>query len=216
MRGVDTDTLAGIRFETEEGVIFVFHGHQATVFFERFNALSGFTLRYVANTLHIPNFSVAYDSRKKYLTERRVYEFSASRTIVSLIGHTHRPLFESLSKADTLRYRIEDLCRRYPSAPDPEKAAIAADIRCCRRELSRIAAKRGWSEAHGSLYGDGLCIPCLFNAGCAIGKRGITALEIADGIINLVQWSAAGEHPRRSVLKQDRLDYIFSRIRLLA
>jgi hypothetical protein len=48
-----------------------------------------------------------------------VYGFSSRRKIVSIIGHIHRPLFESLSKIDTLKYRIEQLCRHYPLASPP-------------------------------------------------------------------------------------------------
>jgi hypothetical protein len=31
-------------------------------------------------------------------------------------------------------------------------------------------------------------VPCLFNSGCAVGKRGFTALEIEDERIALVHW----------------------------
>ena len=76
--------------------------------------------------------------------------------------------------------------------------------------------------------------PCLFNSGCAVGKRGVTAIEIADGEIALVHWfdRTRGERHMsedgrpaqrlgvadyyRAVLKQDRLQYVFTRIRLLA
>ena len=71
--------LDAVCFTFEGETIFLFHGHQATIFFERFNGVSGFFLRHVANTLHIPNVPVMYESRKKYLTENRVYSFSSSR-----------------------------------------------------------------------------------------------------------------------------------------
>lgn len=77
-------------------------------------------------------------------------------------------------------------------------------------------------------------MPCVFNSGCATGKRGITALEIADGRVALVFWfdkarttkyfNFNGYLPERLEdtsffrvpLKEDNLDYIFSRIKLLA
>jgi hypothetical protein len=79
-----------------------------------------------------------------------------------------------------------------------------------------------------------LLVPCLFNSGCCIGKRGITAIELRDGEIALVHWfdknlsqkhfDLVDEAPQqldgsdyyRVVLNQDSLDYIFTRIRLLA
>jgi hypothetical protein len=103
-----------------------------------------------------------------------------------------------------------------------------------RAELARLWVKDREDGLRSSLYNAQICIPCLFNSGCAIGKRGVTAIEIEEGKIALVHWfdSTRGEHHLvqeagsaqrlgatpyyRAVLKQDRLEYIFSRINLLA
>jgi len=214
--------------------LFLFHGHQSTIFFERFNDVSGFFLRYGANLLRIHNVPVTYESRKKYRTELRVYSFSSSRKIVSLIGHTHRPLFESLSKIDTLRFRIEQLCRDYNGSSPRARTAIETTINAYRRELSRLWERDREDGLRSSLYNEEICIPCLFNSGCAIGKRGVTAIEIENGKIALVYWfdraradynvTDEGEPAEplgrtgfyRTVLKQDKLENIFARIKLLA
>ena len=259
---------AGIRLSFGAETLFVFHGHQATIFFERFNELSGFFLRHFANRLHIRNAPAHYESTRRYRTEHRVYAFSSSRRIVSVIGHTHRPLFESLSRADSLRSRIEQLCREYPAVPARVRREIEEMVEGYKKELELVSEREG--QDGGSLYGDALPIPCLFNSGCAVGNRGLTAIEIEDGHIALVHWfdSRLGDRRRpadvrrdgarrpgrdplvlpgeldrrrdarrersrnppraesthrfgdtpfyRSVLKRDRLDYVFSRIRLLA
>ena len=218
----------------EGNTLFLFHGHQATIFFERFNGVSGFFLRHVANSLRIPNIPVMYESSRKYLTEHRVYAFSSSRKVVSIIGHTHRPLFESLSKIDTLRFRIEQLCRDYPAVSPRARAAIETAIISYRGELARLWERDRENGLRSSLYNEQISIPCLFNSGCAIGKRGVTAIEIAEGNISLVHWfdRTRGERHMqengrpaerlgstdyyKAVLKQDKLPYIFARIRLLA
>jgi hypothetical protein len=156
-----------VRFTFEGNTIFLFHGHQATIFFERFNAVSGFFLRHVANTFRIRNLPVMYESRKKYLTEHRVYAFSSSRKVVSIIGHTHRPLFESLSKIDTLRFRIEQHCRDYPSVSPRARVAIETAIDAYRRELQRLWERDRENGLRSSLYNEQISIPCLFNSGCA-------------------------------------------------
>jgi predicted phosphodiesterase len=225
--------LEAVRFIFEGDSIFLFHGHQATIFFERFNSVAGFFLRHVAHRLRIPNVPVLYESGRKYRTERRVYAFSSTRKVVSIIGHTHRPLFESLSRIDTLRFRIEQLCRDHSSASPRARPAIETAISSCRRELERLWEKDRKNGLRSSLYGEQLSIPCLFNSGCAIGKRGFTAIEIAGGQIALVHWfdRARGERHMseegrravrlgssnyyRAVLRQDRLSYVFTRIRLL-
>jgi len=225
--------LMAVRFQFDGNTLFVFHGHQATIFFERFNGVSGFLLRHVAHRLRIPNLPVMYESTKKYLTEHRVYAFSSSRKVVSIIGHTHRPLFESLSKIDTLRFRIEQLCRDHSFASPRARVAIEAAISSCRTELERLWERDRQNGLRSSLYSERLSIPCLFNSGCAIGKRGFTAIEIAGGQIALVHWFDRRRGERhmsedgrtaeqleatsyyRAVLKQDRLQYVFTRIRLL-
>jgi UDP-2,3-diacylglucosamine pyrophosphatase LpxH len=226
--------LDGVRLEYGKDTLFLFHGHQATIFFERFNDVSGFFLRYGANTLRIHNVPVKYASQKKYRTEHRVYAFSTSRKIVSIIGHTHRPLFESLSKIDTLRFRIEQLCHDYVTASPRARTAIETVITDFREELTRLWERERKEGLRSGLYNEEISIPCLFNSGCAIGKRGVTAIEISGGQIALVHWFDKSRGSRhmieegrpaerlgstdyfRSVLKQDRLEYIFSRIKLLA
>ncbi|HVO39939.1 MAG TPA: metallophosphoesterase [Spirochaetia bacterium] len=239
--------LSSLRLSWGSDTLFVFHGHQATIFFERFNDVSGFFLRHVAHRLHIPNIPVHYESTKRYRTEHRVYGFSSARKIVSVIGHTHRPLFESLSKIDTLRFRIEQLCRDYPTVSPRARRAIETVVEGYRAELKHLWEKDRRDGLRSGLYNEQLSVPCLFNSGCAIGKRGLTAIEIAEGQIALVHWfdrnrsdrylpGTAGRQPAaavasadgdgawhlegteyyRTVLKKDRLDYIFARIRLLA
>lgn len=226
--------LEAVRLMYEGNTLFIFHGHQATVFFERFNWISEFFLRHVANALHISNFPVTYESRKRYWTENRVYAFSSSRRIVSIIGHTHRPLFESLSKIDTLKFRIEQLCRHYPLASPDMRAEIEKSISVYSRELKHLWEKNRKDGLREGLYDSRISIPCLFNSGCAIGKRGVTAIEIENGRIALVHWFDRRKSDRylsdsferaakqlegtdyfRAVLKEDYLSYIFSRIKLL-
>ncbi len=237
----DLPLLGSLRLSFGEDTLFLFHGHQATIFFERFNDVSGFFLRHFANRLHIRNFPARYESARKYRTEHRVYAFSSARKIVSVIGHTHRPLFESMSKVDTLRFRIEQLCLDYPAVSPRSRVAIEKAVEAYKRELAHLWERDRELGMRGSLYNEQLSIPCLFNSGCAIGKRGVTALELSEGSIALVHWfdrrrsdhhlrrrgsallrdSATAERLEgteyyRTVIKKDRLDYVFSRIRLLA
>ena len=48
--------------------------------------------------------------------------------MITLIGHTHRPLFESLSKIDDLRFKVESRLRLYESADNREKRAIENQV----------------------------------------------------------------------------------------
>ncbi|MEI8096001.1 MAG: metallophosphoesterase [Spirochaetales bacterium] len=212
--------------------IFVFHGHQAGVANSgRYNQAIGWSLRLFANSLGIGNTSVAHDSQKKFKLEKAIYEFSRGKKLLSVMGHTHRPLFESLSKQESLGIQIERLCRDFPAADEGRKAWIRRSVRNLRRDYLR--AQQTAQPLVSRVYGD-MLVPCLFNAGCAVGKRGFTSLELKSGHLGLVSWTSPdrsdrlgdyrgtkpprlhGEGAYRSVLRRESLDYISSRVELLS
>ncbi len=221
-----------LRFSHHDNSIFILHGHQTTRRFERFNKLYGFGLRYFANPLKIRNYSVAHDSRKRFRTEERIYEFASANKVLSIIGHTHRPLFESMSRVDSLKFEIERLCRKYPKVSVKKQHKIERKIEEYRSELERVDPDD--FDSPSSLYNANLVVPCLFNSGTVIGKRGMTCLEIADERITLVHWfdetrsrkylryrnyetaQLPGTDYHRMEVKSDTLDSVFARIKLLA
>jgi len=229
--------VESIKLHYGNEILLLFHGHQASPFlWETCSVLSRaviFFLRYIAKPVGIRNFSVAYNSRRRFAIEQSIYEFSNHSKIVSIIGHTHRPLFESLSKVDYLNYRIEDLCRTYSSIPDEQRPEIEHNITLLKTELDACYKKGKISGLRSGLYNN-LPIPSVFNSGCTIGKRAVTALEIEGSTIRLVCWYNGKRKPKfigdrdqrpielgstgysRIVLNEDSLDYVFSRLHLLA
>ena len=235
--------LEGLRLELDGDSLFLFHGHQASILQTRFLGLSSAALRYVANPLGIRNWSVSESNPRKFRVEKRVYSFAHRRQVLALIGHTHRPMFESLSKLDALRFGIERLCRELSEARGARRSRLEAELLADKAELERLLEKRGRAEdAAATLYTTPLLVPCLFNSGCCIGKRGLTGIELAGGRISLVHWfdrarserylgtdersktrragraseALPGTPYHRVVLREDTLSYLFTRIRLLA
>ncbi len=228
--------VESITFHYGNETLLLFHGHQASVLlWETYSMLSRAVilfLRYIAKPIGIRNFSVAYNSRKRFAIEKSIYEFSNHAKIVSIIGHTHRPLFESLSKVDFLNYRIEDLCRTYTSSADELRREIGQKITALKHELDACYQKGKVIGLRSGLYNN-LPIPSVFNSGCTIGKRAITALEIEGSTIRLVCWYNGKRRPTfiddrdhkpmelgstgfsRIVLNEDSLDYVFTRLHLL-
>lgn len=210
--------------------LFIFHGHQASSMIEKYNSIFGILLRYIAKPLGVKNNSTAYNSRRKYRVEKLVYEFATKQHLVCIIGHTHRPLFESLSKEDSLKYRIEQLVQLYPETT--RQTEIQQEINAVKKELQWL--KRERPKDRHSLYNTAFVTPVLFNSGSVIGRRGISAIEIKDGFIKLVYWFNKSKRQKRLdifqegpfnlentdcykfVLKKDRLDYVFTKIKLLA
>lgn len=206
--GFDGEAL---RLDWKGRSFLVFHGHQAGLRNSgKYNRWIGLALRLFANPLGIGNRSVAHNSQKRFQVEKLVYDFSRQRGIASIIGHTHRPLFESLSKEEALGYRMEALCREFAGAGPADRERIKDHIGRIKQEYLARPRRRDRHLAD-TVYGR-ILTPCLFNSGCCIGKRGFTALEIRKGQLGLVFWSAGG----RTVLRREDLDYIFARIELLS
>ena len=221
-----------VRLQYGEDDIFIFHGHQASKKYQRHNQLVGFTLKYFANPLGIKNYSVSHSSQKQYKIEKIAYHYSAYRKIISVIGHTHRPLFESMPKIERLRFQIEELCRRYAQQ---ERENIGKQIKRLKKEMKSYAKiNTDATDSSTSIYNSLFHIPCLFNSGTVIGKRGMTCLEIEDGNISLVHWFDKNISKKylkdseyqpeqledsdyfRMTINKDHLDYIFTRVKLLS
>ncbi len=222
----------GLRLQCPNGDIFVYHGHQASRWYQEHNNTVRVLLRYLANPLHISSPTVAADSRKRFKVERCAYEFASEKKILAMIGHTHRPLFESMSKTDSVLFEIELLCRSYPESD--RQAEVEARVQELKVELEQIREIEAHTGNHESLYRENLLVPSLFNSGTVLGKFGMTCLEIEGGMLRLVYWYDSSRRERfrrfrehtpeplydtgiqRIVIKEESLSYIFSRVRLLA
>ncbi|XOV92264.1 MAG: metallophosphoesterase [Bacteroidota bacterium] len=223
----------GIKLKYKDDYIFIFHGHQASKKFQKHNQLIGFTLKYFANPLGIKNYSVAHSSRKQYNIEKRVYHYSSYNKIASIIGHTHRPLFESLHKVERLKYKVEQLCREF-SFHNKDEARIGETIKLLKKDIRKYYKENKDHNFQSYVYNTAFHIPCVFNSGCVIGKRGMTCIEIEDGNISLVHWFDEKISKKyliqtgydsmlltntdyyRMVLNKETLDYIFTRIKFLS
>ncbi|MGD9939491.1 MAG: serine/threonine protein phosphatase [Clostridia bacterium] len=218
-----------------DGTFIAYHGHQSSRLFMKYNHLSDFLVRYVADPLKIHNTDVPMTSRKRFKAERRMYRVSKDLGIISIVGHTHRPLFESFSKYDSLRWNIESLLRRYADASEQDKPGIVSLVGIYSEEFKRLSRKERKQKVSRSLYErEELLVPCIFNSGCATGRGGFTAIEMDRDTISLVYWTLAGKarpylerealyHGQvdglpwiRYTLAKDSIDYVMARSRLLS
>lgn len=223
-----------LRLERPDGTLLAFRGHQAHKLFMKYNYLSDFIVRYIADPLHIHNLDIPMTSARRFKAERRIYRASKELGIVSIAGHTHRPLFESYSKYDTLRWNIEAMLRRYTLAAEEDKPNLSQLIGIYSAEFKRLSKKDKKRKVSRSLYErEELLYPCMFNSGCLTARGGFTAIEVEGPDIYLVYWSkegaarpyiereahytdqCAGTPWLKYTLSRDSLDYVFARIRLL-
>ena len=230
---VNKKIIPSIRFQYKNNEIFIFHGHQTAHYIEQYNLLALLLVRYLIFPLRIKNYAFPANFRKKFITESLAYQFSKEKGIISILGHTHRPLFESLSKIDTLKILIEKLIYKYSKSDLENQSLIQEKIKKYTVELNTILAKDDTEKYKSSIYDDNFLVPCLFNSGSAIGKRGFTGIEINKGKISLIYWFDINRSKRyfdyngvkikkypdtdyfKAILKKQSLDYIFTRIKLL-
>ncbi|MDR1863472.1 MAG: metallophosphatase family protein, partial [Treponema sp.] len=105
-----------IRIETGLIPVYVYHGHQSSRVYTDFNNLVRLSLRYFLKPVGIRNISSARSPHRRFHVERQAYNFSLENNCISVIGHTHRALFESLGRFDYIKFEIERLCRDYPES----------------------------------------------------------------------------------------------------
>jgi predicted phosphodiesterase len=222
-----------VRIETGVVPVLVYHGHQFSRVYADYNHVIRLLLRYIGKPFGIRNISTARSPHRRFHVEKEAYTFSLAHNCISVIGHTHRPLFESLGRFDYIKFEIERLCRDYPELSPEQQRRAAGEISILRSEMTKLKRSERRNVARQSLYGDDVAVPCLFNSGSAIGKKGITAIELSDRGIALVYWFTEGEgrnfisrgryavekldgSPRRRVvLNEDTLAFIKAKIDLL-
>jgi hypothetical protein len=223
-----------LRIETGFRPIYVYHGHQLSPVYSHLNSLFGILIRYLLRPFGIPTMNNGRSPRRRFFIEKEAYKFSLENNCISIIAHTHRPLFKSLGRFEYIKYEIENHCRYYPKARGTEREALRNEVRQLLHELGKLSKSERRDVLRGSLYGDELPVPCLFNSGCAISRKGINAIEMNSESMSLVYWFEEGRSrkfvkrgdwhiddlnatPYRStVLNHDSLEYINSRIELLS
>ena len=139
----------------------------------------------------------AYDAQLKTLHNKLMYEWSETQKNLLLItGHTHQPVFESLT-------HIERLYRQLQIA---ERMDDGTMISLLREEIQKRKFEYNHvSEEYLSMK------PTYFNAGCCCFNDGdITGIEIEDGYLRLIKWAVKDGSPKRQVLEEESLGALMS------
>jgi predicted phosphodiesterase len=180
--------------------IFLTHGHQGDAVSDG----NWFSKWFIANVwaplqmyLAINPNTPAYEDHLKTDHNRFMYEWIAPKTNMLLVtGHTHQPVFESLTQIESLYYKLGK-AREANDQPAIEK--IEETIH--RKKL------KGQSIPDFTAYKSN-----YFNSGCCCFDDGdITGIEIADGFIRLIKWEYRDDNvPVRIVLEEAALENLIT------
>ncbi len=181
---------------------FCTHGHQGDAQSDG-NAFSKWFVSYIWGPLQafleINTNSPSTNSSLKTLHNQFMYEWSAAQqNLVLITGHTHQPVFNSLTHLERLYLRLEEAQQH----GEQEK------IRSILEEIPR--RKREYDHVSNRYH---TMRPAYFNAGCCCFADGtITGLEIAGGFIRLVKWSKKDGVPVRIIAEEEHLVNLSKRL----
>lgn len=189
------------------GTLLLTHGHHGDAKSSRWAWLSRQVIRYFWRfyqrlTRATPNMpAVDWELRHKL---NRAMSLWALRQpgLILFTGHTHGPVFESLSHSGQLEDELAGLEDAARIAPDP---ALLERQALLLARLEWIHTKE--EQAHRTIGGGShITKPCYFNPGCSCYNDGdITGIEIIYGNIRLVRWPDEAGDPRPEILVQDSL-----------
>jgi len=203
------DVFEGLRFDVTDastaiGTVLLVHGHQGTLFSQRWRGLSRFVLRIWRRVQGLFGLQIRTPSTDPCLRgrhDRDMYAWAAEQPKTILIaGHTHRPVWSSrthLQKLEAERAALD------AARADADRTARLTDLD------AQIADRR---EKHPPCEDTVKTLPAYFNSGCCIFDDGdITGLELEDGVLRLVRW-AGGDNGQRTVFEEEHLRTLFARL----
>ncbi|WP_316829288.1 metallophosphoesterase [Pedobacter aquatilis] len=186
-----------LRFDFDGKVmdIFLTHGHQGDL-----QSDGNWFSKWFVSTIWAPLQSYlkinpntpAYDNQLKTLHNTFMYNWVQGQQNIALItGHTHQPVFASLTHLERL----------YVNLTKAVSAQNEADIALINTELDKLAAK-GEKPPLLNKYR-----AAYFNSGCCCFNDGdITGIEIESGMIRLIKWSyQRSDMPQRYILEEMKI-----------
>lgn len=184
-----------VQLETKHVDVFCTHGHQGDAQSDG-NWFSKWFVSYIwgplQSFLEINTNSPSSNDSLKSLHNKMMYDWVYEQPYCILItGHTHQPVFKSLTHLERLYLQLEDA---------KEKNDLAA-IEKIEKEIPR--RRREYDFVNNSFRNMN---PSYFNSGCCCFDDGtITGIELDKGFIRLIKWSYKDGVPERIVAEEASL-----------
>lgn len=182
--------------------VLLVHGHQGTLDSDRWAWLSRLFVRFIWRNVQrifkVPLSTPSNNIKLKSEHDKAMYEWADKRDKVVICGHTHHPVFMSYTQADRTKEELNGLVASQKESPSEEKKEA---ITVLQEEIRKIERDEGQSQIKSKPK------PFYFNSGCCSFSNGdITGLELSDGEIRLVKWSA--KDGKRNVMGTTKLGFL--------
>jgi len=209
----------GMRHRTPETIklgndIFLLHGHQGDYLCDKVARFSKFLSRR-AKPLVSTFKMFGYENRSATKSqipknrERLYYNWANGKKVILISGHTHNAIFASQSYYWWLKKQIEI------KEKELEKKQCSKDkvkVNKLNKKIDKLKSELLDEEKKGRKY----CritakrkkpLPCYFNTGCGLFRKGITNIEIEGDKIRLIKWKKNNSlliEKRRKVLWKEK------------
>lgn len=200
--GISMVVLEGIMLETtvanQSLKIFCTHGHQGDMQSDG-NWFSKFFVTKIwaplQSYLRINPNTPAYDNQLKSTHNRMMYEWaSQQKDLILITGHTHQPVFESLTLFERLQWSHDKELSKQKQNPERIQTT---EVNKPRRNTKNIPVTDDYEQIKSS----------YFNTGCCCFDDGdITGIEIADGYIRLIKWEEKNKKISRIILEEKKIE----------
>ncbi len=181
--------------------IFLTHGHQGDLQSDGNWFSKWFVSRVWAPLqayLQINPNTPAFNNQLKSKHNQFMYEWAAAQQSVLITGHTHQPVFNSLTHLERLYINLSQARER------KDEGAIGKITDQMRKERIYGAEMPNFTALKSN----------YFNSGCCCFDDGdVTGLEITEGKIKLVKWEyGPAQKPTRIVLEQTDLSTLITEV----
>jgi len=187
----------------KQGEILLLHGHQGTLDGDVFDFLPPRVLplyRQFQDKTGLGHTSPSRDAFERSLQDNQMYTWASQQEKLILIaGHTHRPIWGSMTHLERLMAQFDALLHMQPQPENykSESARLQDDI---QRRVKIDPPKADTIKTR----------PCYFNTGCCRFSDGdITGIEIDGGDIRLIKWGSQNGQIERRELERIRLAEVF-------
>jgi hypothetical protein len=186
-----------------QGEILLLHGHQGTLDSDFFDFIPPHILPYYhqfQNKTGLGQTSPSQDAYDRSIQDNQMYTWASQQDKLILIaGHTHRPIWGSMTHLEKLAAQFHALLHMQPQPANFQEEATRLQEEIQRR------AKIDPPKADAVKTK-----PCYFNTGCCRFSDGdITGIEIESGEIRLIKWGNKDGQIGRSEFESIRLAEVF-------
>jgi hypothetical protein len=199
---VDGVVLAFARDGAPVGELLLVHGNQGVFELGLISEISRIAVRWFWRTFQIltgkGRTTPAQDACLRGRHDTCMYNWADEQTALILIaGHTHRPVWSSMTHLEQLRDQLYTL-----QAQTPRPQNYAVEVTRLQAQIDKVA------QEHPPCNDSFKTNPCYFNTGCcSFGDGDITGIEIEGGWIRLVKWDK--DDGTRVILQEALLSDLF-------